>query len=254
MQYSFIVNANRGGAFYARTDNRTLDMKHKLYKQEHLHGGGRAIRGRSAGHISLPARFFLYRICITRNCLTLKTKTKVAKYNVQNGPVRWHISTYIKVKLEYSFASPPFSRYSHFSIRDIENVGQGYYVQHSQWHPLMSNICWLIASAMFSFSSLYFSKQSLTSIEVVLEHFSLALTFSRDIHMLKFVTLKRTSRSWCKTVAVSSFDGKYLTSSYYFSNFTECNTRNGNLYKSHAWALFVSSHAFEIFTIQYSWP
>ena len=35
------------------------------------------------------------------------------------------------------FAISPFSRYAHFEIRDLHNVGQGYDVQYSQWRHSM---------------------------------------------------------------------------------------------------------------------
>ena len=52
---------------------------------------------------------------------------------------------------------------------DLENVGQGHGVQHSQWSYSIVNI------------NLY---------KVIIEHFSLALTGFRNIHILKFVILK----------------------------------------------------------------
>ena len=40
-----------------------------------------------------------YSKCITRTCLTLKIKIKVTEYNIYNSPIRWKISTSIKVIL-----------------------------------------------------------------------------------------------------------------------------------------------------------
>ena len=55
------------------------------------------------------------------------------EYNVNYGPVRWQISTSIKVILSIFCLLSPFSRHSQFKIRDLENVGQGHGVQHSHW-------------------------------------------------------------------------------------------------------------------------
>ena len=62
--------------------------------------GGRASRGKSAGDIRFLCNFF-YSKCITRKCLTLKMKVKDKAYNIRNGPIRWQISTPIKIILEY---------------------------------------------------------------------------------------------------------------------------------------------------------
>ena len=48
----------------------------------------------------LPAQFF-YSKCILRKLLTLKMKVKIMKYTIRNGPIRWQISTSIKVILEH---------------------------------------------------------------------------------------------------------------------------------------------------------
>ena len=41
------------------------------------------------------------------------------------------------------FAVWPFSRYSHFKMRDLENVGQFHDAQHSQWYHSMAITCFL---------------------------------------------------------------------------------------------------------------
>ena len=68
--------------------------------------------------------------------LPLKVYVKVTNYNAQ---IQWQISMYIKVVLEHFSLALNFSRYSHFIIRDLENVGQGRNVQHAQWHHSMVN-------------------------------------------------------------------------------------------------------------------
>ena len=70
-----------------------------LIKQEQLHGGGRASRGKYAGDIRCLPIFYNKRI--TRKCLTLKTKVMVVEYNIRNGPIRWQISTSMKVIVEH---------------------------------------------------------------------------------------------------------------------------------------------------------
>ena len=52
-------------------------------------------------------------------------------YNIRNGSIRWQIATSIKVIFEH--LSLAFEILT-FKIRDLENVGQGNNVQHSQWH------------------------------------------------------------------------------------------------------------------------
>ena len=46
------------------------------------------------------ASAIFYSSC-TRKCWTLKMKIKVMEYSNRNGPIRWQISTSIKVKLEH---------------------------------------------------------------------------------------------------------------------------------------------------------
>ena len=53
--------------------------------------------------------------------------------NIRSGTFRCQISTSIKDILEH------ISRYRHFKIRDLENVGQGHDVQHSQWRCSTEN-------------------------------------------------------------------------------------------------------------------
>ena len=61
-------------------------------------------------------------------------KVKVTEYNNRNGPIRWQISTPIKVILDHFFRQLSlFSGYSHFQFRDLENVGQSRDVKYLQW-------------------------------------------------------------------------------------------------------------------------
>ena len=50
-----------------------------------------------------------------------------------------------------------------------------------------------------------------TSIKVMLEHFSLALTVFQ-IFTFKYRDLENVGQSWCTTFAVAPYDGKYLIS------------------------------------------
>ena len=47
------------------------------------------------------ARAIIYRKCITRKCLILKMNVKVMECTSCSGPIRWQISTSIKVILEH---------------------------------------------------------------------------------------------------------------------------------------------------------
>ena len=63
---------------------------------------------------------------------------KVTEYNIRNDPVRWQISTSIKITSEqFSLALTVFQIFT-FQIRDLENVGQSHNVQHSQWNHSMA--------------------------------------------------------------------------------------------------------------------
>ena len=77
----------------------------------------------------------VYSKCVARKCLTLKMKIKVTEYTIRNDS----ISFSLKVTLEHFRYLSPFSKYSHFKIRDLENVIQSHDVQHSQWHHAMAN-------------------------------------------------------------------------------------------------------------------
>ena len=61
--------------------------------------------------------------------------------------------SYLSIFCELS----PFLRYSHFKIRDLENVDQGHVVKHSQWYHSLANT-YLMAIVMFG--------QSLTICEI----------------------------------------------------------------------------------------
>ena len=54
------------------------------------------------------------------------------EHNIRNGAVRWQISKSIK---DITHFAPAFtnSEILAFQIVDVENVGQGRVVQHSQW-------------------------------------------------------------------------------------------------------------------------
>ena len=110
-------------------------------------------------------------------------------------PIRWQISTSRKVILEqFSLALTIFSRKnSHFKIHDLENVGQGHDVQHSQWSHSMANI-------------------NLYNIKVILEHFLLALIVLQIFIFQNVWPWKCMSRKWCTTFAMAPFNSKYLTS------------------------------------------
>ena len=54
------------------------------------------------------------------------------EYNVRDGPIRWQISTSIKVVLEHFSLALTVLRISHFKICDLENVGECNVVQNSQ--------------------------------------------------------------------------------------------------------------------------
>ena len=78
---------------------------------------------------------------------------KIAEYNLRNGTIRRQISTSTKATREL-FAGSQFSKYSHFKIYDLENVGLGHNVQTVAATPfdgkyLTSN---LMAIVMFAFS------------------------------------------------------------------------------------------------------
>ena len=74
---------------------------------------------------------------------------------------------------------------------DFENEGQGHGVQHSPW-------CHSMALS--------------TTIKVIFEHFSLALTVFEIFTFKNLSPWKYKSRLWHTTFAVAHFDGKYLTS------------------------------------------
>ena len=119
-----------------------------------------------------------------------------------------------KTILEHFRKLSPFSRFSHFKICDIKNVGQGHDGLHSQCRHSMINT-WL-AIVIFAF-------------------------FQRLI--IKIVTLKvwpwklkLRSRSWSTTFAIVPFD------------------ENINLYESRTIAFSASFHRFRDTHISNSWP
>ena len=66
-------------------------------KQEQFHGENSAMRDKPTRDVRC-LRIFK---CITRKYLTLQMKVKVTQYNIHNDPIRWQISTSIKVILEH---------------------------------------------------------------------------------------------------------------------------------------------------------
>ena len=76
-------------------------------------------------------------------------------------------------------------------MSDLENEGQGHWIQQWQWCHLMVNI------------NLY---------KVIIEHISLAVTVSEIVIFLNSWPWKCRSRSWCTTFAQTSIDGKCLIS------------------------------------------
>ena len=92
--------------------------------------------------------------------------------------------SYLSIFLQHS----SFLRYSHFKIHDLENVEQAHDVQH--WSH---------------------SKQISTSTKVILEYFSSALIVFEIFKFQNSWPQKCRSRTWCTTLAIVPFDGKYLT-------------------------------------------
>ena len=72
------------------------------------------------------------------------------EYNILNGPIRWRISAFMKVIGELS----SFSIYHHFKFCDLDNVGQGYDVQHWKRGPFDSKYMtsYLMSIIMFALS------------------------------------------------------------------------------------------------------
>ena len=104
-----------------------------------------------------------------------------------------------------------------------------------------------------------------TSIKVLLEHFSQALTVFKIFTFQISWPGKCRSKSWCKKFATASYDGKYLTSwrmtivivaffqpipnkKFDFENIGNGHCRhsiaNIRFDKSHTWTYFASSHCF----------
>ena len=75
----------------------------QLVEQGQLHGGPCETRQICQG-IRCLHNFFNSK-SITRKCLSLKMKVKITEYCNHNGPIRWRISTSIKVILEHVFVS-----------------------------------------------------------------------------------------------------------------------------------------------------
>ena len=53
-------------------------------------------------------------------------KVKVTEYNLRNGPIRWQVSTSIKIILEHFSLALTSTRYSHFKVHNLEDVGQSH--------------------------------------------------------------------------------------------------------------------------------
>ena len=61
------------------------------------------------------------------------------EYNICNGSNRWQISTSVKVVHEHFSLALAVLEIFNVKIREINNVGQGHDVQHSQWRDSMAN-------------------------------------------------------------------------------------------------------------------
>ena len=66
-------------------------------------------------------------------------KVKVTEQIIRSGVIRWQISTSVKVSTLFTL-SLTISEILRFEMFDLENVGQGHLVQHSQWNHLVANI------------------------------------------------------------------------------------------------------------------
>ena len=91
---------------------------------------------------------------ISRKCLTLTMEVKATEYDDCDGATATANINFCKSHMTHFFViALTVSEILTFQMCDLENLGQGDGVQHSQWSHSMS-----------------------TSLKVVLEHFSLAVT------------------------------------------------------------------------------
>ena len=136
---------------------------------------------------------FIFPVFICQNShhlksLTLKIYVKVIEYNTCNGPIRWQISTTLKVRPgHFSLALSIFEIIT-FQIRYLENIGQGHDIQHLQLCHSMANI------------NLHKSH---------IGQFELELLSFGDIYILNFWLWQFRSKSRDRKTGPTLFDSKY---------------------------------------------
>ena len=91
-------------------------------------------RGRSAGHNCCLNIF--HDKCLTIKCLTLRLHVMFIEYNIRNSMA--NINRQLKMSSLGIFFSVALIREN--NIFYLENLGQGYGVQHLQWRHSMANI------------------------------------------------------------------------------------------------------------------
>ena len=114
-------------------DGGAIDSDGGREKQEQIHSGNRSSRGKSASE-------YFYSTFTVIKCLILRMKVNVTEHNNHNGAIRWRISTSAKVIWQIFAKALTVSQILKFKICQLENVGQGHRVQHSQWSHSMTNI------------------------------------------------------------------------------------------------------------------
>ena len=76
--------------------------------------------------------------------LTLQNSVKTTEYHIRNGPNRWQISTCIQVIPEHVLLALLLAfivfEILTFEIFDLEKVGEGHGVQHSQCRSQIVNV------------------------------------------------------------------------------------------------------------------
>ena len=107
-----------------------------MHKQEQLHGGGRASRGKSARrHYTVDAQFLVQ--------MHNKKMFDIENESHRTQHPQWIQSmTNIKIYNRYYTFCASFHHFRDIRISFfyLENVGQGRGVQHSQWPQSMANI------------------------------------------------------------------------------------------------------------------
>ena len=190
----------------------------KKTRQEKLHNGGRASRGKSVRDVRFPFGILLQ--MLNKKIVDLEITFKITECRDYNDAIWWRIlykrHNYVLLRQLSSFST----RYNHWKCWTI-NIRQGHGAPHfsGKYGYLQKSSLHIFSRGHTFFEISTFKILTLKCLAEItaysISNGDVLLTISTFINVnimhFKFLPWKSRSRSWSVTFVMMPFDGQYMT-------------------------------------------